>query len=73
MATINEFFEQLGSDAALLDAYKRDPKGVMKANGLSDEAIEAIMSGDKARIDQLVGPSKKSVIYQVVYAPKDNN
>lgn len=71
MATINDFFERLGSDAALLEAYQRDPKGVMRANGLDDEAIDAIMSGDKARIDRLIGPSKQSVVYQIVYAPKD--
>lgn len=71
MAKINEFFEKLGSDAALLEAYQRDPEGVMKANGLDDEAIEAILSGDKARIDKLIGPGKQSVVYQIVYVPKD--
>ena len=53
MSKLSDFFQQLGMDAALLEAYKADPEGVMQDNGLSDEEIAAVMSGDKEQIDAL--------------------
>ena len=65
MSNINTFFTKLGTDAALLEAYKLDPRGVMKANGLTKEEIEAVMSGDKARVSQL-SDDKEMAMYMVV-------
>ncbi len=55
MTTLNEFLKQLGEDAALLEAYKKDPKGVMRANGLSEDEIQAVMTGDKSKLRSLGG------------------
>ncbi|MCG9729179.1 hypothetical protein L1D44_04890 [Shewanella sp. Isolate13] len=55
MSKFNEFFEKLGSDAKLLEEYKQDPQGVMQANGLSDDEIQAVMSGDDNQIKSLSG------------------
>ncbi|WP_144213471.1 hypothetical protein [Shewanella donghaensis] len=55
MSTLTTFFTQLGSDAKLLEAYKKDPRGVMAANGLSNQEIEAVMSGDKKQVKTLAG------------------
>ncbi|GIU38708.1 hypothetical protein L2719_15135 [Shewanella schlegeliana] len=55
MSKFNEFFEKLGSDAKLLEEYKQDPQGVMQANGLSDDEIQAVMSGDEKQIHSLSG------------------
>ncbi|MCL1037863.1 hypothetical protein L2750_11940 [Shewanella submarina] len=55
MSKFNEFFEQLASDAKLMEAYKQDPKGVMKSYGLTDEEILAVMSGDQEKIKTLSG------------------
>ncbi|WP_372870513.1 hypothetical protein [Shewanella sp.] len=55
MATLNEFLKQLGEDAALLEAYKKDPEAVMRAHGLSEDEIQAILSGDKNELRLLCG------------------
>ncbi|AZQ11248.1 MULTISPECIES: hypothetical protein [Shewanella] len=55
MTTLNEFLKQLGEDAALLEAYKKDPEGVMRANGLSEDEIQAVMTGDKSKLRSLGG------------------
>ena len=67
---MNKFFTQLGTNAALLEAYKLDPRGVMKANGLNQEEIEAVMSGDKARVSELSG-DKDMVMYMLVVNPTE--
>ncbi|MCG9755861.1 hypothetical protein L1D40_11630 [Shewanella insulae] len=55
MSKLSDSFQKLGSDAALLEAYNADPEGVMKANGLTDEEIQVVLSGDKAQLDILSG------------------
>ncbi|ABV86615.1 hypothetical protein [Shewanella pealeana] len=50
MSKFNKFFEKLGSDAKLLEEYKQDPQGVMQANGLSDDEIQAVISGDDNKL-----------------------
>jgi hypothetical protein len=49
------FLALLGSNAALADAYKKDPVGVMKANGVSDAEITAVMAGDLETLKSLNG------------------
>lgn len=71
MATLNEFLKKLGEDAALLDAYKKDPQGVMRANGLSDDEIQAVMSGDKSQLKSL-GGEEEFQTYIVVNHGNDN-
>jgi hypothetical protein len=70
MSNISTFFTKLGTNAALLEAYKRDPRGVMKSNGLTEEEIEAVISGDKTRISQLSG-DKEMAMYLIVLNPTE--
>ncbi|MBT1444883.1 hypothetical protein KJI95_10150 [Shewanella sp. JM162201] len=71
MATLNEFLKKLGEDAALLEAYKKDPQGVMRANGLRDDEIQAVMSGDKSQLKSL-GGEEEFQTYIVVNHGNDN-
>lgn len=68
MSNLSQFFTQLGTDAALLEAYLQDPRGVMHANGITDEEIAAVMSGDKALIRQLAGDEDMQM-FQIVSSP----
>ncbi|GIU51168.1 hypothetical protein TUM4438_39810 [Shewanella sairae] len=58
MSKFNQFFEKLGSDAKLLEEYKQDPQGVMQANGLNDNEVQAVLSGDGAELKRLSGENK---------------
>lgn len=68
MSNLSQFFIQLGTDAALLEAYQQDPRGVMKANGITDVEIAAVMSGDKALIRQLAGDDEMQM-FQIITTP----
>ena len=68
MSNLSQFFTQLGTDAALLEAYLQDPRGVMQANGITDEEIAAVMSGYKALICQLAGDEDMQM-FQIVSSP----
>ncbi|QIR13881.1 hypothetical protein [Shewanella aestuarii] len=50
MSNLNQFAQKLSADAALLEAYKKDPQGVMQANGLTAEEIKLVMAGDMAAL-----------------------
>ncbi|EDQ01623.1 hypothetical protein [Shewanella benthica] len=71
MSNFNDFFEKLGSDSDLMDAYKKDPAGVMKANGLSDEEIKAVLSGESKKLKILSGDKLESRYFQVISSPKN--
>ncbi|WP_299791602.1 hypothetical protein [uncultured Shewanella sp.] len=71
MSNFNDFFEKLGTDSDLMDAYKQDPEGVMKANGLTDEEIATVMSGDTNKIKSLSGESVEAKTYMIIASPKD--
>ncbi|MGS0728326.1 hypothetical protein ACVBKF_19170, partial [Shewanella sp. 0m-11] len=60
---------KLGSDAKLLEEYKQDPQGVMKANGLTDDEIQAVISGDDSKLKSLSG-GKSVKGFLVVHANK---
>lgn len=55
MSALSDFFTQLGQDASLMEAYQLDPEAVMRAHGLSEEEIEAVMLGDMERLKSLSG------------------
>ncbi|QSX29034.1 hypothetical protein JYB88_12320 [Shewanella cyperi] len=55
MSKLTDFLKKLGEDATLLDAYKKDPEGVMRQHGLTDEEIAAIMAGDMQKLKGLTG------------------
>ncbi len=53
-----KFLEKLGADTELLEAYKKDPRSVMKEHGVSHDDIEAILSGDEDRIQSISTSTK---------------
>ena len=55
MSALSDFFTQLGQDAQLMEAYQQDPEAVMRAHGLTDEEIAAVMSGDMGKLKSLSG------------------
>ncbi|MCH1928771.1 hypothetical protein L9G16_01105 [Shewanella sp. A25] len=55
MSNLTDFFTQLGQDAKLMEAYKQDPEAVMRAHGLSDDEINAVMAGDMEKLKALSG------------------
>ncbi|UJF21366.1 hypothetical protein [Shewanella sp. OMA3-2] len=57
MSKLQQFAEALSVDAALLEAYKADPRGVMLANGLTVEQVDLIMSGDLNALKAQLGDS----------------
>lgn len=70
MSNMSAFFTELATNALLLEAYKLDPRTVMKSNGLTQEEIDAVMSGDKARVSQLVG-DKDMAMYMIITNPTE--
>tara|TARA_R110002033_G_scaffold1601_3_gene13324 strand:+ start:306 stop:509 length:204 start_codon:yes stop_codon:yes gene_type:complete len=67
---MSAFFTELATNALLLEAYKLDPRGVMTSNGLTQEEIDAVMSGDKARVNKLVG-DKEMAMYLLILNPTE--
>ncbi|MFB2652105.1 hypothetical protein [Shewanella seohaensis] len=55
MSALSDFFTQLGQDAQLLEDYKQNPEAVMRAHGLTDEEINAVMTGDMEKLKALSG------------------
>ncbi|ABI39842.1 conserved hypothetical protein [Shewanella sp. MR-4] len=55
MSALSDFFTQLGQDAQLMEDYKQDPEAVMRAHGLTDEEINAVMTGDMEKLKTLSG------------------
>ena len=55
MSALSDFFILLGQDALLMEEYLQNPETVMRANGLSDEEIDTVMSGDLEKLKSLSG------------------
>lgn len=55
MSALSDFFIQLGQDAQLMEDYQQDPEAVMRAHGLTDEEITAVMTGDMEKLKNLSG------------------
>ncbi|QYK02461.1 hypothetical protein [Shewanella psychrotolerans] len=72
MSKLSDFFEKLGSDAVLMEAYKQDPEGVMKANGLNEQEIQAVMSGDMDKLKLLSGDTTDAKAYLLITNPNDS-
>ena len=69
MSKFNEFFEQLASDAKLMEAYKQDSEGVMKSYGLTDGEIEAVMSGDQDKMKKFSSDAGTYATYIHIHKP----
>ena len=57
MSKLLDLMKRLGSDAALAAEYEKDPEGVIRRAGLSDEEARAILEKDYAAIKDLTGLS----------------
>lgn len=55
MSALSDFFTQLGQDAQLMEDYKQNPEAVMRAHGLTDVEINAVMTGDMEKLKVLNG------------------
>jgi len=55
MSALSDFITQLGQDAQLMEDYKQNPEAVMRAYGLTDEEINAVMTGDMEKLKTLSG------------------
>lgn len=72
MSNLSDFFEKLGSDAGLMEAYQQDPKAVMLANGLTDEEVLAVLSGNMDKLKQLSGDTTNTRSYLLITNPNDS-
>lgn len=72
MSKLSDFFEKLGADAALMEAYKNDPEGVMKTSGLIEQEIEAVISGDIDKLKLLSGDMTNARSYLLITNPNDS-
>jgi len=55
MSGLLDLMRKLGSDAALAAEYDKDPEGVVKRAGLSEEEARAILKKDYPAIKKLTG------------------
>ncbi len=55
MSNLLRLMKDLGADAALADAYRADPKGVIGRYRLSDTERDALLDHDYETIKQLTG------------------
>lgn len=65
---LRSFLMRLSEDAELQRRYKSDPKGTLKEAGVSDDAAEAVASGDLGKIKSMLG-SPEQMLFMVVIAP----
>jgi hypothetical protein len=63
---LSSFLQKLSEDRELQQEYMKDPRGTMRQAGLSDNAIEAVMSRDlgtiKSALSREVGPEAQVVM-----------
>ncbi|MET3108360.1 hypothetical protein AAKU67_002796 [Oxalobacteraceae bacterium GrIS 2.11] len=55
MAKLLDYLNHLDQDADARDAYIQNPQQAMRNFGLSDDEIQAMLSGDKTRVANLLG------------------
>lgn len=55
MSKLKDFLKELGTNAELLEDYKKDPVKTMQDYGLTEEEIKAISNLDMPKIRSLIG------------------
>jgi hypothetical protein len=55
MSSLATLLKNIGSDPELAERYKKDPEGTMKAAGLNDEEIRAMLDKDLEKLKKLSG------------------
>lgn len=64
-----EFLIQLSRDPQKLDEFQKDPRGVMKAAGLTPEDQQAVLSRNPSTLRQQVGQQYVSHLTEDVVKP----
>ncbi|WP_394129014.1 hypothetical protein [Shewanella maritima] len=67
MSNFSDFFTQINQDSDLLESYKANPREVMEQHGLSEEQIQAVLSGDLEKIKAFDGSDMKS--FMIIHHP----
>jgi hypothetical protein len=57
-----DFLKKLSKDASFKAEYDQDPDAVMKSAGLTEEEGKLILSGDRKKIADYVGPEQDRFI-----------
>lgn len=73
MSKLLKLMRELGRDAALAAEYERDPEGVMRRSGLSEEERKALRDKDFEAIKRLTGlaDGQFSAIQGTIFAYDD--
>jgi hypothetical protein len=66
---LSGFLTRLHEDPDLQRRYKQDPRGTMKEAGVSEEAADAVMSGDLGRIRAMLPGGPEQMLFMVVISP----
>lgn len=61
MSKVLDFLNTLDKDAVMLAEYKKDGKAVMTKYGLNEAEQQAVLSGDKQKVADLLGISADAV------------
>lgn len=63
MSTLIRFIEELATNPELLRQYSASPETTMAAFGLQPQEISALLSGDKTKVEQLIGKTGTIVTF----------
>lgn len=63
MSTLSQFIEDLASSPTLQQDYRNDPAATMQKYGLQSHEVDAVVAGDKAKVEQLAGQSVQAVTF----------
>lgn len=67
---LTEFLTNLATDEKLVEAFKADNVGTMKAHGVSDEHIELVVNKKYDEIRQVLGDDYEVAIESIIKAIK---
>ena len=65
---LSSFLTRLHEDPELQQRYKSDPRGTLEEAGVSQDEIDAVLSGDLGRIKSMLG-GPEQMLFMVVISP----
>lgn len=65
---LSSFLTRLHEDPELQKRYKQDPRGTLEQAGVSRDEIETVLSGDLAKIKNLLA-GVEPMLFMVVISP----
>ena len=65
---LSSFLTRLHEDPELQKRYKQDPRGTLEQAGVSRDEIETVLSGDLAKIKNLLA-GVEQMLFMVVISP----